>query len=109
MEEKYTTDDINLESLSEIKVEDDLRDFLPAFLVRRFYDLDNLKALLIEKKFEEIDQLAHKLKGNGSAYGFNEITSIAIEIREAISAKNNKDVTDLIQRLEKYLLRFKSS
>ncbi len=103
----YSESNVNISELKNIQVEEELRDFLPSFLVRRFYDLDQLKKLVQEKDLVEADRLAHKLKGNGAAYGFQEITDIAVQIRKHIESGDHTGLSKCLTELEEYLNRFR--
>lgn len=102
----YQESDIKIESLNEIEVEDSLRPYLPSFMVRRLYDLDSLNEFFIDRNFNEINKLAHKLKGNGAAYGHTKITDLAIQMRDSIEAKKYDSLRFLIDALGDYLKKF---
>ncbi|MFQ5770645.1 MAG: PAS domain S-box protein [bacterium] len=61
---------------------------------------------LQNRNFDEISIIGHSMKGSGSSYGFNEISSLGWEIEKASKTKNIKQLERLVRRFEKF---FKSS
>ena len=45
-----------------------------------------LERLLAESQLEELQRLAHQLKGAGGGYGFPRITEVAASLEEAVKA-----------------------
>ncbi len=90
-----------------VTVDADLEELIPGFLERRQQDLQTLREALTRTDFEQIQQLAHTLKGVGGGYGFDAITSISQQIQQAAEKKSAQEIevkltelTDYLQRIE---------
>ena len=53
--------------------------------------------------FESIQGLAHKLKGNGGAYGFHHLTDLGASLEEAAKAKDLDSTQQYVEKLAAYL------
>jgi len=79
---------------------------VPGYLVRRENDVDQLRILLADQKFAEIQFIAHQLKGTGAGYGFPAITEIGRELERAALQKDSENLREFIEHLSnavKYL------
>ena len=59
-----------------VTVAKDLEDLIPVFLRNRGKELDALRAALAAADFEQLRQLGHRMKGVGTSYGFNRVSTI---------------------------------
>ncbi len=88
-----------------VEVDADLEDLIPGFLDRRQQDLQTLRAALDTADFEQIQQLAHTLKGVGGGYGFDTITSISEHIQLAAENRRADEIETELAALTNYLER----
>ncbi len=89
---------INLDDY-EILVPEELVNLVPGFVSRREEDVRVLESLIKEKKFAEIAQLAHKLKGHGTSYGFDAVSELGKKIEFASKRKDFFETDQFIRNL----------
>lgn len=77
----------------------DFPQLIPGYLQRREQDIVELRKLARETQFEAIAFLAHKLKGNGAAYGFPAISRIGTDLETAARSQDLRRVEFLIEQL----------
>jgi HPt (histidine-containing phosphotransfer) domain-containing protein len=77
-------------------IPDELLDIIPAYLERRGEDCMQLSALFAKKDFEGIMKIAHKLKGNGSSFGFDHITELGEQLNQAAKIEDQEVVKKII-------------
>lgn len=80
-----------------------LHDLIPGYLGRRRQDLEQMRYLLSLSNYSAIAEMAHKIKGNGSSYGFEKLSLCAGELQRAAEIKNKIEVEQAIQSLEAIL------
>ena len=66
----------------QVKVAKDLEDLIPVFMKNRGKELDALRSALAAADFEQLRQLGHRMKGVGTSYGFNRVSSIGKGIED---------------------------
>lgn len=81
-------------------IPEELKDIIPAYLERRKEDTAQLNELMAKKDFEGIMRIAHKLKGNGSSFGFDHITELGDKMNQAAKSENTEEVRKIIQDFE---------
>ncbi len=86
-----------------VTVARDLEDLIPGFMQNRRSDVDALRSALRESDFDKLFQLGHRMKGVGKSYGFARITSLGVEIEEAVRSRNPGSVDALISQYAEYL------
>jgi HPt (histidine-containing phosphotransfer) domain-containing protein len=64
------------DSAYNVIVAKDLEDLIPVFLRNRGKELEALRAALAAADFEQMRQLGHRMKGVGTSYGFNRVSTI---------------------------------
>ena len=82
-----------------------IADRIPAYLDSRAADLEALRRALAENDLSRIQDLAHKMKGTGCSYGFDEITKIGALLEEAAKARNTAEIDRWISSLSDCLDR----
>lgn len=92
--------------MSKIKVEidADLEDLIPQFLDNRKKDIETLQQLVEKNELPAISQLAHKVKGAASSYGFIELSELASQME--MLARNNEStgLDNLVKKMKIYFL-----
>lgn len=86
-----------------VYVDEDLADLIPEFLENRRRDVEQIKRLVQEGKYEELVRVGHTMKGTGGGYGFTEISEIGRGIEEAGTHGDREAMTTLCERLATYL------
>jgi len=88
-----------------IRVDADLLDLIPGFLGNRRRDSKVLKEALQKGDYQTIETLGHQMKGAGSGYGFDGISSIGQSIESAAKEKDSATIEKSIHDLVIYLDR----
>lgn len=70
------------------------------YIERRKQDIVACKDALTKKDFLFFERIGHQIKGNASTFGFDQLTSIAIEIENGGKAKDLTVLKELVLRLE---------
>src|SRR5574337_2202298 len=86
-----------------VYVDEEIADLVPEFLENRRRDVDRIKRLIEEDRYEELARLGHTMKGTGGGYGFTEISDIGEAIEEAGARRDREAVMSLCERLETFL------
>lgn len=86
-----------------VTIDRDLEDLIPGFMERRRQDVSTLRDWLASGEMEKIRICGHSMKGNGGGYGFDEISTIGSDIEQAAIAGETDRISELTDRLEKYL------
>ncbi|MDX1960684.1 MAG: Hpt domain-containing protein [Leptospiraceae bacterium] len=86
-----------------IKIDPDILELIPEYLKEVNSIPDNLKQLISENNFIEVKNLGHKMKGHGSAYGFDFISQIGQKLEEKALKKNKPELLLLTEELSSLL------
>lgn len=76
------------------------RRLVDKYLENRRQDIDKLSRAVAAADFETLRITGHNLYGSGSAYGFDEITTIGAGIEQAATSEDTGKIRDLIAQLE---------
>ena len=93
----------------EYKIPAELKDMLPGYLSRRDLDVQALKTFALNDDYNSVSKLGHKLKGNGSSFGFDYISEIGSELMISCDRKNMSEIKKLISNFEQEILNIKKS
>lgn len=89
--------------MNKVYVDEDLKEVIPGFLSNREQDIEKLREAVTRGEIKTIAFLGHGLKGVGSGYGFDEVTSMGRSI-EACAKENDMDgVSLLVEKLAEYM------
>ncbi len=91
----------------EAYVDYDLEELVSEFMKNRQKDLRDLEVAFELNDMEKIQFIGHALKGVGSGYGFEEITSIGMHIEHASKVSDTKQLKQLFEKFGDYLLNVK--
>lgn len=86
-----------------VQISAQLRELAPRFLAHRRGDADCLREALDREDFEAVRAIGHTMKGSGSAYGFDEITTLGAEIEQLAKAGDTQGLDSAVTRLIAYL------
>jgi len=91
------------QELHTAKVSRDIADLIPAYMANRRAEVLELQRLLAANDFDAIGQIAHRMIGVGTPYGFTYITGTARTIRESAHARDAGGLRELIRALGDYV------
>ncbi|MGZ3774810.1 MAG: Hpt domain-containing protein [Pseudobdellovibrionaceae bacterium] len=93
--------------MSKIKVEidADLEDLIPQFLENRKKDIEVLQQLIEKNDLTALAQLAHKVKGAATSYGFAELGELASQIEMQAKSNQSHQLPELIQKMKTHFLK----
>jgi HPt (histidine-containing phosphotransfer) domain-containing protein len=80
-----------------------MEDLVPSYLDKRRAEIAKYRQALIDEDFETIRMLAHKLKGTGAGYGFEELTSLGGQIEKAATSRDAARVRMCVDALASYI------
>lgn len=86
-----------------VKVDADIQDIVPGFLLNRRKDIEKIHSYLGTRDFEPIRILGHSMKGSGGGYGFDKITELGNSIEIAAKKSDAEAIASLKKELEEYL------
>ena len=86
-----------------VEIDADLSDLTPGFLERKREDARRLHAAIDLGDFKVVGEIAHKIKGEGGSYGFDEVTRIGAALEEAGRVGDAARARREIARLTEYL------
>lgn len=88
-----------------VKVAKDLEDLIPTFLKNRAKELDNLRVALAAADFEQLRQLAHRMKGVGVSYGFEHVSALGKRIEDGARSGDRASLQAAIVEYGDYLAK----
>ena len=80
-----------------VTIDNDLADLIPGYLENRSKDVETINHLIAGGNIEEIKVLAHRMKGSGGGYGFDQITEIGKNME---NAAKNSDIPQIIVQVK---------
>ena len=90
-----------------VEIDSEVQSIVPEFLENRKKDCLLISSLLEIDSFSEIRTLAHRMKGSGGSYGFDDISEIGEIMEEAALNEDRETVSIQILLLTRYLERVK--
>lgn len=88
-----------------VEISRDLEEIVPIFLDNRKNDLQTLRDALTRQDFGTVQNLGHRLKGDGGGYGFDAITEIGAMMEQAAKQQDGSMIEEHIVRLKDFLRR----
>jgi len=86
-----------------VKIDPDIKELIPGFLINRYEDIKLLNIYLEKRDFESIVRLGHSMKGFGAGYGFDDISLIGGKLEDAAKNEIIKEISYQIDALKKYM------
>ena len=86
-----------------VEVDEDLSDLIPDFLTHKRADITRILEAAACRDYAEIGGIAHRLKGEGGAYGFDSMTEMGRSLEHAAATHDDGSVTTLARQLLDYL------
>lgn len=84
---------------SEVKIPKELQQLVPGFVGRRVQEVYQLEELMKENRLDAVAEIAHRMKGNGVAYGFEVISLLGKMIENSARASDKERTQTLINNL----------
>ena len=88
-----------------VEIDSEVQSIVPEFLENRKKDCLLISSLLEINSFSEIRILAHRMKGSGGSYGFDDISEIGEVMEEAALNEDNEAIRNQVLQLSRYLER----
>jgi len=88
-----------------VEVDEGLSDLIPGFLAHKRTDVITIFEAIARRDYAEISRIAHRIKGEGSSYGFGTMTEIGRSLEHAVAMRDDGAVTTLARQLLNYLDR----
>lgn len=86
-----------------IYIDLDLKDIVPIFFETREEEISLLEEYYKEKDALNIMKLAHKIKGSGTSFGFDDLNVIGNKLEEAAKQNDFDKVKISIEELKNYI------
>ena len=86
-----------------VKIDSELIELIPAFLVNRGTDIQVMINALKTGDYEMMERIGHGMKGAGGGFGFEAITEIGASIEKAAKDKDAARVQECIDALSHYI------
>lgn len=86
-----------------VKIESDLQELIPDYLVRLKDQIALIKENCKLKDFEVTKSVSHKIKGSAGGYGLNQISILAGEIEDHSLKMNSHEIEIILTSMEEYL------
>ena len=80
-------------------LEAELAKLVPDYVAARRLELPFLRALLADRRFDDIGRIAHRMKGTGATYGLPEVTRLGAALESAALAANAPAITNVLDQL----------
>lgn len=88
----------------EVIVDPVIRPFAETYRTETITNLERLEQLYKESDYAEIREIAHRLKGEGGTYGFDEVSIQGRLLQKKCDDGDYTAIPDIIRQLRNYLL-----
>ncbi len=86
-----------------IHISSDLEPLIPQYLENKREDLKILQAALERKDWKTLEEVAHLIKGSGASYGFQSLSTMAMDMESAARKKEFEVISQLIHNFDHFL------
>jgi chemotaxis protein histidine kinase CheA len=90
-----------------VEVDEDLSDLIPGFLTHKRADVVTIFDANARRDYAEIGRIAHRIKGEGTSYGFETMTEMGHSLELAAAMRDDGAVATLAHQLLSYMNRLK--
>ena len=80
---------------------------LTKYIERRKADLETCKKALQQKDFDAIARVGHQVKGNATTFGFDALSTIAIDLEKYAHSKDVGGLEKVMTRFTQFLANTK--
>lgn len=95
--------------LTEIEIEQDIRELVPNFLLARKSDLEKINQSLINQDFAAAAKICHTIKGIAKPFGFPTLEKLVRELELASRAQNIAQAQLISGKINMYLRTYSSA
>ena len=88
-----------------VEIDQELEDLIPTYLGNVRKNIEKVREHMTASDFESIRFLGHNMKGSGGGYGFDFISVVGKDIKNAARASDPEQIKASIAALEDYLAR----
>lgn len=88
-----------------VEVDEDLSDLIPGFLTHKRADVATIVDAIARRDYAEIGRVAHRIKGEGTSYGFETMTEMGRSLEQAAAIHDDGAVATLARQLLNYMDR----
>lgn len=88
--------------MSDIDIPEEVR---RKYLERRKTDFEDCQKAIKENNFEVLARVGHQIKGNASTFGFDDLSTIAIQMEEGALQKDSQKLTTVMKQFSDFLSR----
>lgn len=86
-----------------VSLPDAIKELIPTYLANRRKEAEALRVALAKDDLQTLRFLGHRMKGNGTAYGFPRITELGRQIESAAKEGTVASIGPLIDQYEGYV------
>lgn len=86
-----------------VHISSDLQKLFPRFLDNRKNNLVEIAQALSRDDLQEVENIAHKIKGNCGTFGLPMMSEWGRDMETAAKNNNHEQIKELLQRMEEYL------
>lgn len=88
---------------TKVKIDPDLEELIPQFMENTRKDVSSAALALSQNDLETVRRIGHSMKGYGSGYGFEYISSAGKAIEDAAKNSNASAISHLLGEMIIYL------
>ncbi len=88
-----------------VEVDEELSDLIPGFLTHKRADVVTIVDAITRRDYAEIGRIAHRIKGEGTSYGFETMTEMGRSLEQAAAIHDDGAVATLARQLLNYMDR----
>ena len=88
-----------------VEVDEDLSELIPGFLTHKRADVVTIVDANARRDYAEIGRIAHRIKGEGTSYGFESMTEMGRSLEQAAAMRDDGAVAALARQLLNYMDR----
>jgi HPt (histidine-containing phosphotransfer) domain-containing protein len=82
-------------------------ELVPGFIENRHRELEELRGALATGRYDQLGQIGHRMRGIGSTYGFDRVSTLGGEIEHCASSADGAGLAARIAEYADYLARLK--
>ena len=88
-----------------VKADPDIADMIPWYLEKMQEDIKALNEALEKTDYEKIKVTAHRMKGSGANYGFDDISELGKKLERSAGEENAEEIKQFLGDLTSYFDR----
>ena len=92
-----------------IEIPNELKPLAGKFLERRRLEAETLKTLAEACNYQSIAVIAHRLKGNGTGYGFPALSSVGKDLEQAAKQEDDAAISKLVEEFRTLVIHFQNT